>query len=107
MQTIQRTYEWRSGFGSTALAVLVSFFDTSKDFETNDQRRTFAENMTKDLRFIYAEALGNDPKVIGPSITDTNTNCLTLAEVERLILVSVLDGGVCSTFHCHPWVCSR
>jgi hypothetical protein len=69
MQTIQRTYEWRSGFGSTALAVLVSFFDTSKDFETNDQRRTFAENMTKDLRFIYAEALGNDPKVIGPSIT--------------------------------------
>ncbi|KAH7917558.1 hypothetical protein BV22DRAFT_1135311 [Leucogyrophana mollusca] len=60
--TCQRIYEWRSGFGSTALTVVNSFFASDKHFEGNAARQQYARSTLKDLAFLYANAdLKGDP----------------------------------------------
>jgi hypothetical protein len=66
VQATQRITEWRSTFGSTAIAVVSAFFDNEKHaerFSTNESRSALATNQLQYYRFIFAEAEGNDPKV--------------------------------------------
>jgi len=54
----QRIYEYRSGFGSTAIALVQAFFESDKtgQYDTDEQRQEFAGDMLDDLQFLYADA---------------------------------------------------
>jgi hypothetical protein len=62
-QTNQRVYEWRGAFGSTAISVLNSFFDSVQGYETDEDRVEFATNQLTNLSFLYLEAEGDDRAV--------------------------------------------
>jgi hypothetical protein len=66
VQATQRITEWRSTFGSIAVAALSAFFDNQRHadkFLTDESRSAFATYQLQYYRFIFAEAEGNDPKV--------------------------------------------
>jgi hypothetical protein len=72
-QIIQRIYEWRSGFGSSAICIINSFFASDVhegNFDTNEARVTFSELMLDKLRFTYSMADGDDPSVKDYSDSD-------------------------------------
>jgi hypothetical protein len=63
---MQRLYEWRASFGSTAMCIINAFFESNMhddDFTTNDDRMAFSQYMLKNLRFLYLTADGDDLKV--------------------------------------------
>ena len=65
---MQRIYEWRGSFGSSAICVINAFFHSDVHdgkFSKNDARVTFSEEMLQDLRFLYSTAEGDDPSVRG------------------------------------------
>jgi hypothetical protein len=62
---MQRIYEWRGNFGSTAISVINAFFSMNKDFDENDARVAFSQEMLRDLRFQYSTADGDDSSVSG------------------------------------------
>jgi hypothetical protein len=71
---MQRIYEWRSGFGSSAICIVNAFFESDgheeEMFDTNTARASFSEFMLDKLRFTYSKAAGDDQKV-----------CLSLLEI--------------------------
>jgi len=52
LKLLQRVREWRSSFGSAALAVLVDFFAKAK-FHTQASREDTARTLLKDGTFLY------------------------------------------------------
>jgi hypothetical protein len=55
---------WRSSIGSTALSVLIAFFESQEDLkDSDDGRAEFAEFALDKLRFCYKKADGNDEEV--------------------------------------------
>jgi hypothetical protein len=63
-QTAQRISDtWRSRIGSTAIAIINSFFDSAGAFETDESRREFARNALEKFDFIYDDATSSNRKV--------------------------------------------
>lgn len=55
---------WRSPIGSTAIIVLIAFFeDNSYNFPTDEDRQEWAGWYLKHYRFAYKQSNGDDPKV--------------------------------------------
>jgi hypothetical protein len=61
MQRLSDT--WRSRMGSTAIAVVNSFFDSNEIFESDEGRKEFAESGLKTLSFLYEDTTSADQKV--------------------------------------------
>lgn len=60
----QRFSEWRSSFGSAAIAIVNAFFDDNDDYRDSDMmRQEFATHMLDKLRFVYRHNRGDDKKV--------------------------------------------
>jgi hypothetical protein len=65
-QALQRSSEWRSSFGSAAIAVTCAYFSDethAKMYATDEARAEFAENQLKHYRFVYRQADGDSRKV--------------------------------------------
>jgi hypothetical protein len=55
---------WRSSIGSTALSVLIAFFESHENLkDSDDNRAEFAEYALDKLRFCYKKANGDDEEV--------------------------------------------
>jgi hypothetical protein len=84
-QTNQRVYEWRNGFGSSALAIVNAFLDHHEEFNSDDARAEFAETQLTDLAFLYEKATGEDKTVTKfQLIISVLTACL-FVDIPRLI----------------------
>ncbi|KAG2739995.1 hypothetical protein P692DRAFT_20754477 [Suillus brevipes Sb2] len=59
-QVSQRIHEWRASFGSTAVTVLMAFFTSTPDYETQEAREEYAEYQLQDCRFIYEDPDNED-----------------------------------------------
>jgi len=56
LQTTQRISEtWHSPIGSSAIAVVNSFFNSVELFKTEERRREFAKNALDTFQFIYRD----------------------------------------------------
>jgi hypothetical protein len=58
-------HEWRSHFGSVAVAMVNAFFDSDNVaaiFATDDARIEFANEMLEDFAFLYEDTAHDDPK---------------------------------------------
>ncbi|KAG1809838.1 uncharacterized protein HD556DRAFT_1452289 [Suillus plorans] len=53
----QRIHEWRAAFGSTAVSVLMAFFASTPEYETQEAREEYTKYQLQDCCFIY-----EDPK---------------------------------------------
>ena len=63
---MQRIYEWRSGFGSSAICIINAFFTSSVhngEFDTNEACVAFSKLMLENLHFTYSSADGDNPLV--------------------------------------------
>ena len=70
--SIQRTCEWRAGFGSSALTFLNAYFDNNPGFETDEARVAYAQKQLKGYKFLYEYAEGDDRTVgVSPSLRTT------------------------------------
>jgi hypothetical protein len=63
LQTHQRICEWRSAFGSAALAIVNAFFDNNDEFKTDQAHVDFAENQLRHFAFLYSSSTGDDSSV--------------------------------------------
>jgi hypothetical protein len=45
---------WRSAIGSTGIAVVNTFFESKDDLATDEERKAFAKDGLKDLKFLLA-----------------------------------------------------
>ncbi|GBE85561.1 hypothetical protein SCP_0800780 [Sparassis crispa] len=57
---IQRLYEWRSTFGSTAISVVEAFFSTTPKYLDFAKRPSFAKALLKLSRFAFLSAKGEN-----------------------------------------------
>ncbi|KAG2050283.1 hypothetical protein BDR06DRAFT_892197, partial [Suillus hirtellus] len=57
---VQRIHEWKASFGSTAITVLMAFFTSNPDYQTQTARKAFADNQLEDSRFIYENPESED-----------------------------------------------
>lgn len=57
-QTLRRINEWRSSFGSSALAMMLHFFST---LDSNDDIHAAAEFLSTDSRFLWEDPDSSDP----------------------------------------------
>ncbi|KAG1801159.1 uncharacterized protein BJ212DRAFT_1213683, partial [Suillus subaureus] len=55
IEDFQRIHEWRASFGSTAITVLMAFFTSTPDYETQEARKEYAEYQLQDCCFIYED----------------------------------------------------
>ena len=64
-QILQRLADsWRSSIGSTALSVLIAYFESRDDLQDSDESRAeFANYALDKLRFCYKKADGDDEEV--------------------------------------------
>ncbi|GBE84412.1 hypothetical protein SCP_0603910 [Sparassis crispa] len=60
--TIQRLDEWRSSFGSTAIAALELFFKSDSKYQKPEYRVKFSRCLLELRRFAYEDAKGSDPE---------------------------------------------
>ncbi|KAG1867519.1 hypothetical protein C8R48DRAFT_772013 [Suillus tomentosus] len=51
----QRVHEWRASFGSTAVTVLMAFFTSTLEYETQEAREEYTEYQLQECRFIYED----------------------------------------------------
>ena len=51
-------------YGSTGLSVVNAFFETNGELMTDEDRKTFAKDGLKDLKFIYSNMDAEDPRVL-------------------------------------------
>jgi hypothetical protein len=54
---------WRSVIGSTAIAIVNTFFESNKDLESDEDCRAFAAEGLNDLKFLYSNTESDDPRV--------------------------------------------
>jgi hypothetical protein len=54
-QVCQRIHEWRAGFGSTAVSVLMAYFASTPEYKTQEAREEYAEDQLQDCRFVYED----------------------------------------------------
>ncbi|KAG1733930.1 uncharacterized protein EDB91DRAFT_1057236 [Suillus paluster] len=59
-QAIQRIHEWRTIFGSTAISVLMAFFASVPQYDTQAACAEYAEYQLQDAHFIYKDANNDD-----------------------------------------------
>jgi hypothetical protein len=64
-QILQRLADsWRSAIGSSALSVLIAFFESQDKLRDSDENRAeFAEAALKQYRFCFKKADGDDEDV--------------------------------------------
>lgn len=64
-QTIQRLADsWRNIIGSTGISVVLAFCDSHQELrDSDDERVQFAQYYLQDLRFLWEDADGDNPKV--------------------------------------------
>lgn len=62
-QTNQRLTEWRNGFTYAATSALISLFVSDTELLEYKNRVAFASGMAYKYRFLYADALSQDPMV--------------------------------------------
>jgi len=65
-QAMQRVYEWRGSFGSSAICIVNAFFSSDVHegaLDSDEQRVSFSKSMLENLRFMYSTADGDDPLV--------------------------------------------
>jgi hypothetical protein len=53
---------WRSVLGSTGVAVVNAFFEAKEDLTTDEERKNFAKDGLKDLKFLYSNTDADDPQ---------------------------------------------
>ena len=65
LQTLQRLADsWHSSICSSALSILIAFFDSQDDLWESDQKRAdFADYALDKLWFCYKKANGDDKEV--------------------------------------------
>jgi hypothetical protein len=65
LQILQRLADsWRSSIGSTALSILIAFFESQDNLRDSDESRAeFADDALDKLRFCYKKADGDDEEV--------------------------------------------
>ena len=65
IQILQRLADsWRSSIGSTALSILIAFFESQDNLRDSDENRAeFADYLLDKLRFCYKKADGDDEEV--------------------------------------------
>jgi hypothetical protein len=69
IQSDQRACDsWRSNFGSTALAVLNSFFASNEEYEEDEDRKEFARLALEHFAFLYHDTTSDNPKVSHPAL---------------------------------------
>ncbi|KAG2056590.1 hypothetical protein BDR06DRAFT_969965 [Suillus hirtellus] len=51
----QRVHEWQASFGSTAITVLMAFFTSTPEYETQEAHEEYAEYQLQECRFIYED----------------------------------------------------
>ncbi|KAG2037357.1 hypothetical protein BDR03DRAFT_1010822 [Suillus americanus] len=56
----QRIHKWRASFGSTAITVLMAFFTSTPDYETQEAGEEYTEYQLQDCRFIYEDPDNED-----------------------------------------------
>ncbi|KAG1788517.1 hypothetical protein EV424DRAFT_1339339 [Suillus variegatus] len=49
----QRIHEWQAAFGLTAVSVLMAFFASTPEYETQEAREEYAEYQLQDCCFVY------------------------------------------------------
>jgi hypothetical protein len=54
---------WRSAIGSTGIAVVNTFFESNDELTTDEERKDFAKEGLKDLKFLYSNTDSEDPTV--------------------------------------------
>jgi len=59
-QATQRLHEWRAAFGSTAISILMAFFASMPQYNTQEARAEYADYQLHDSRFIYEDAENDD-----------------------------------------------
>jgi hypothetical protein len=87
LQTLQRLADsWRNAIGSSALSILIGFFESQDDLRESDEKRAeFADYALDKLRFCYKKANGDDEEVSALHVW-----CMC-------ILVTLLNTGVSRT----------
>ncbi|KAG2114748.1 uncharacterized protein F5147DRAFT_677789 [Suillus discolor] len=56
----QRISEWRGNFGSTAITILMAFFASTDEYETQEARKAYSEYQLEDFRFVYEDPDSED-----------------------------------------------
>jgi hypothetical protein len=95
MQRISDT--WCSHFGSTAISILNTFFDSediAEEFTTNESHQAFAQNVLENFAFLYSDTALANPKVCNLNKYDTTCYYCSL-EVEWPLLWSLHDLSIC------------
>ncbi|KAG0704887.1 hypothetical protein DFH29DRAFT_873367 [Suillus ampliporus] len=57
---VQKIHEWKASFGSTAITVLMAFFASKPEYQTQAARKAFADDQLEDSRFIYENPESED-----------------------------------------------
>ncbi|KAG1741479.1 uncharacterized protein EDB91DRAFT_1052473 [Suillus paluster] len=60
VQALQRIHEWRASFGSTAITVLMAFFASKPEYQTQAAHKEFAVNQLEDSCFVYEDPDNED-----------------------------------------------
>lgn len=59
--------EWRNGFGSAAISVVITFFEDEQNrhkYATDEYRKAFAADQLKNYKFMYKTTIsGGDERV--------------------------------------------
>ena len=64
LQTAQRISDtWRSHIGSSALAIVSSFFATVPSLKTDEKAQEFAKRAIETLEFLYGDTMSPERKV--------------------------------------------
>jgi hypothetical protein len=85
LQATQRLSDsWRSVLGSSAIAIVNSFFESSADHaNSNEMRQDFARHQLDLFRFTYRKANGKDKKVTVSTCTTSSANNHVYLEIQR------------------------
>jgi len=67
---------WRNVYGSSAISIIVAFFNSTQSLNSDDSRRDFATSLLESSKFLYSNSSGDDPKnykglLRGPFIIQT------------------------------------
>jgi hypothetical protein len=101
---MQRIYEWRASFGSSAICILNAFFECDEhkeEFITNNLCIDFSKYMLKDLRFLYSTADGDDRPVRDVILTHVSLTSKSCIEISWTLSLAFHPENIRYTSYSH------
>jgi hypothetical protein len=104
IQADQRACEWRSGFASTALAILQVYFDDN-DYDTDEACQDFANFALDNWSFLYCDVTMQGDDVSSPPDLVANYRDLVCisGQTQGCFRWTARHSNLCIALQLHPW----